>query len=80
MEPNEKKIAVMVFEEKEVKKPEKKIITIEYSGGRFSDDATYVLGLTPEQYRLMEWLSTNELLSDDLEWYDGKPEVEIKEI
>ena len=79
MEPNGR-IAVMVVEETEVKKPERKIVTIEYSGGRFSDEATYVLGLTPDQYRLMEWLSTNELLSDDLDWHDGKPEIEIKEI
>ena len=77
MEPNEKKIAVMVFEEKETKKPERKIITIEYQNG-YGCTETHVLSLTSDQYRLLDWLSDNGLLWDELEWHDGQPE--IKEI
>jgi len=79
MEPNEKKIAIMVVEEKEIKKTEKKIVTIEYQD-MYGNTETHVLSLTPDQYRLIKWLSDNELLWDELEWHDGKPEVEIEEI
>ena len=79
MEPNEKKIAIMVVEEKEVKKPEKKIVTVEYQD-EYGNTKTHVLSLTLDQYRLMEWLSCNELLWDELEWHDGTPEFEIEEI
>ena len=78
MEPNEKKVMVMVVEEKETKVFEKKIVTIEYSD-RWGEMKTHILRLTSEQYRLLEWLEEHEMLSD-LEWHDGTPEVEIEEI
>ena len=78
MEPNGR-IAVMVVNENEIKKPERKIITIEYESMTYGTDSeTYVLSLTPDQYRLIEWLSDRGLLCDSLEWHDGQPE--IKEI
>ena len=81
MEPNEKKIAVMVFEEKEVKKPERKIITIEGPNvKRYGEIDRHVLSLTPDQHRLMVWLSENEFLDESLYWHDGTPKVEIEEI
>jgi hypothetical protein len=79
MEPNEKKIAIMVVEEKEVKKPEKKIVTVELPD-KWGEMETRVLRLTPEQYRLLEWLEEHEMLSESLEWHDGEPKVEIEEI
>ena len=79
MEPNEKKIAIMVFEEKESKNTEKKIVTIECPD-EWGDIETHVLRLTPEQYRLLEWLEEHEVFSDSLEWHDGEPKVEIEEI
>ena len=80
MEPNEKKVMVMVVEEMENKKLERKIVTIEYKRGWGREDETHVLSLTPEQYRLMQWLSENDFFDESLYWYDGKPEVEIEEI
>ena len=80
MEPNEKKVMVMVVEEKENKKPERKIITIEYEGSWNCEDETHVLSLTPDQYRLMQWFSDNDFLNSSLDWHDGKPEIEVKEI
>lgn len=81
MEPNEKKVMVMVVEEKEIKKPERKIVTVECSSvKRYGETETHVLSLTPEQYRLMQWLSDNDFFDESFEWYDGKPEVEIEEI
>lgn len=79
MEPNEKKIAVMVFEEKEIKKAERKIITIEYADWH-KETETHVLSLTPDQYRLMQWLSDNDFFDESLEWNDGTPEIKIEEI
>ena len=80
MEPNEKKIAIMVVEEKENKKPERKIVTIEYEESWNREDETHVLSLTPDQYRLMQWLTDNDFFNESLDWHDGKPEVEIEEI
>jgi hypothetical protein len=79
MESNEKKIAIMVVEETEVKKPEKKIVTVEYTDA-WGEVNTHILRLTPEQYRLLEWLEEHEMLSESLEWHDGEPKVEIEEI
>lgn len=80
MEPNEKKIAIMVVEEKEIKKPERKVVTIEYEGSWNHEDETRILSLTPDQYRLLQWLSDNAFLDESLNWHDGKPEVKIEEI
>ena len=81
MEPNEKKIAIMVVEEKEVKNPEKKIITVECeSMWRGGDTETYVLRLTSDQYRFLEWLEEHEMISESMEWHDGEPKIEIEEI
>lgn len=79
MEPNEKKVMVMVVEkEKEIEILTRKIVTVEYTDA-WGEMKTHVLRLTPEQYRFLEWLEEHEMLSD-LEWHDGTPEVEIEEI
>ena len=57
---------------------ETKIVTFENQ--QTWADETYVLRLTPEQYRFLEWLNDHEMLNDDFYWHDGKPEVEIIEI